>query len=533
MTYPLTHPDDRRSGWGPVLWLIGIVSVLRVIYLLTLCPYDLVEDEAFYWEWSRHLDWSYSTKGPGIALLIRAATDLFGPSEAGIRAVAVASMAVAAMGAAGLAKDVCSRRHAALWAAGMVLLAPALQLMGLITTIDGPTVACWSVGCWAGWRALMTGSGRAWAVLAAAVAVGTLVKYTVLLLPLGLVIFALTHRRSLRLSARWQLGAALVVLAALGALAPVVYWNVREGWPTVRHLVGHLNLPGGDHPGATRTGWGYTPIWTLELVGAQLGLLGPAVLLGVGGLVVRGGRRATLDEGMRSGAPAYLGWCAGGIFAFYVVVSFINRTQGNWPLPGGVTLLVMAGCVVATVGQTGAGRWAWSWAGALRSLTVAVGVLVAAATLRADWTAATLAAVHPSLARPIPMGRLVGASSIAAQVELERHRLRERTGMDAFVIAANYGRASQIAYYLPGRPRGTVLCATSWLGGRLVQQDFWTELAPTRPDLAERPAVLVGADAAAWAPMFERVEPLPPLTGDHKGAFAGIGYGYRADWRQR
>ncbi|MBL8990398.1 MAG: glycosyltransferase family 39 protein, partial [Phycisphaerae bacterium] len=311
------------------------MSVLRVIYLVALCPYDLVEDEAFYWEWSRHLDWSYTTKGPGIALCIRAATELFGSGEAGIRMVAVISMAVASLAAAGLAMDVCRRRHAGVWAAGMVALAPALHMMGLITTIDGPTIACWAVGCWAGWRALMARSGPAWVALAASIALGTLVKYTVLLLPLGLVVFALVSRSSLRVHPRWRLGAGLVLVATLAALAPVVYWNAREGWPTFRHLVGHLNLPGGDHPGATRSGWGYSPTWTLELAAAQLGLLGPGALLGAGALLVRGRRRAALDEALAPKAAAYLGWCAAGIFGFYLVVSFINRPQGNWPLPGG------------------------------------------------------------------------------------------------------------------------------------------------------------------------------------------------------
>ena len=39
------------------------------------CP----PDEAHYWDWSRHLDWSYYSKGPLVAWLIRASCELFGP----------------------------------------------------------------------------------------------------------------------------------------------------------------------------------------------------------------------------------------------------------------------------------------------------------------------------------------------------------------------------------------------------------------------------------------------------------------------
>ena len=52
--------------------------VLRAVYLRWLCPYDLVEDEAHYWLWSRFLDWSYYSKGPGVAWVIWLATRILG-----------------------------------------------------------------------------------------------------------------------------------------------------------------------------------------------------------------------------------------------------------------------------------------------------------------------------------------------------------------------------------------------------------------------------------------------------------------------
>ena len=37
--------------------------LVRVIYLIWLCPWELVEDEAQYWDWSRHFALSYYSKG--------------------------------------------------------------------------------------------------------------------------------------------------------------------------------------------------------------------------------------------------------------------------------------------------------------------------------------------------------------------------------------------------------------------------------------------------------------------------------------
>src|SRR5205809_8095586 len=54
------------------------MTAFRFIYLVWLCPLDLAPDEAHYWDWSRNLDWSYYSKGPLVAYLIRVACALFG-----------------------------------------------------------------------------------------------------------------------------------------------------------------------------------------------------------------------------------------------------------------------------------------------------------------------------------------------------------------------------------------------------------------------------------------------------------------------
>src|SRR5438094_3704146 len=58
--------------------LIVAAAVLRLLYLAFDCPLDLAPDEAHYWDWSRHLEWSYYSKGPLVAWLIRLSCGLFG-----------------------------------------------------------------------------------------------------------------------------------------------------------------------------------------------------------------------------------------------------------------------------------------------------------------------------------------------------------------------------------------------------------------------------------------------------------------------
>ena len=49
--------------------LLAFATALRVVYLFT-APLDLVADEAYYWDWSRQLDWGYFSKPPLIAWII-------------------------------------------------------------------------------------------------------------------------------------------------------------------------------------------------------------------------------------------------------------------------------------------------------------------------------------------------------------------------------------------------------------------------------------------------------------------------------
>src|SRR5438034_9753299 len=81
MTIESTDSVKEAGVWRwralAALLIVG-AAVLHVVYLATNCPLDLAPDEAHYWDWSRHLDWSYYSKGPLVAYLIRAGCELAG-----------------------------------------------------------------------------------------------------------------------------------------------------------------------------------------------------------------------------------------------------------------------------------------------------------------------------------------------------------------------------------------------------------------------------------------------------------------------
>lgn len=573
----------RDSMWPAVL-LVGVCLLARLLYNALLCPYNLVEDEAHYWLWARHMDWSFYSKGPGIAAMIWASTCLFGEAEWAVRLPTAIANAAGALACAGLARDIARRAftpggsvagpsHAALAAAAMYLLAPAFQVTGFLVTIDGCYLACWAIACWATWRALAERSISAWLVIGLAVGIGFLFKYTILLLPPGLLIFALVNRRSLRLARSWRVGLAAAIVLALVAFTPVIYWNAREGWPTLRHLLGHLGLRGGDvplpAPGAGDKGSGYNPLWTITYIFSPLGMFGPAAALGVvAALRILRRRQSVNPDGpgqeRRLGA-SFLVWAAAPILAFYLAVSFVAEPEQNWPIAGFVSLLTLAGWyAVDELNRRRAGARDAALTGpdtprtrpikVLWRLSLIYGLCAGVLLHRADVAAEVLNRITamppvPGVIKsitgrepkPIVVGRLIGAKVMASDVadELDRLNAEGQAAGPAFVMAEHYGRASQMAYYLHRAGRHpVVLSSQSAMGGRKSQFDFWPDTALNRSDLMGRSAIILSNDKSSTIArlnrMFERVEPYrspdggQKLAGEHKkDRVAYIGHGYR------
>lgn len=532
----------RLGNWSVVLGLVLVIALLRIVYLVWLCPYSLIEDEAHYWEWSRRLDWSYYSKGPGIAWSIAASVGIFGVSEWAVRLPVVLASAVAMLALAGLAGDVFRDVRTAFFTVACAALVPMYQVTSLLSTIDMPYAACWSVAAWSAWRALMRGSRGAWVTLGCALAVGFLFKYTIVLLVPGLLIFALTSRRDLSLARGWPGFALLSLTLAFVGVLPVLVWNSRSGWPTLHHLLGHLGVAGGDvavTQGAG-AGWRYRPMWTIEFVGTQLGIVGPALALAAWAYRRFRNASARIELPARAVGVLFLWLCAAPVLVFYLGVTLVAEAEGNWAMAGYTTLLCLAGAgVVAGMDEFHVRVAAWHtlpeprpWSGLLRRKpdtfahsawhwTLIYGLFSGLGMLRVD-----LAALLPGIGPYVPVGRLVGAPLQANDAFSHAAALQRRTGLEPFYVAQHYGVASRLAFYLPNHP--TVYCSSSRMNGRRTQYDFWpdTDLGDLNT-LRGRPAIMVGAEIETWQKLFERVESLGRLDGDHKKgrpAFAGVGF---------
>ncbi len=483
------HPAAaRRAAWRWVLVLVALVTIARIVFLLWFSPYELTGDEAHYWEWSRRPALSYYTKGPGVAWAIAASTSVLGTSEATVRLPAVIASAIAMLGVAALGAVLMPGvRRAPLLALLVYLCVPVYHATALLMTIDGPMIAAWAVaglGAALALRALMNGQRAigAHALLGAAVGVGFLFKYTIILMALGVVAAWIGSRRHFR--APWAPGAGVAALVALACASPVIIWNEQHGWPTVAHLLWHIDAsPPAEAATAEApdTGPAWTPVWMLEMIGAQLAFVGPALVLMLMGM--RAGARSE-DDDQTVQLRRLLVWCGAPTLLFYLGLTLFTRGQGNWPIGAYTTFVPLAAVVVARA-RPGWPRALWHW-------SIGYGLVAAAGMLMLP-----LVARVPGAGSIIPVDRFSGARETAREVE----RVVEEEGLnDPIIIAARYQRAGLLAFYMTGRP--VVYCAQHITGDRRTSYDDFADTSLRDPALHGRDAVLIGSAERKWVRWF-------------------------------
>jgi Dolichyl-phosphate-mannose-protein mannosyltransferase len=173
---PLRASGSAMLGFGlhwrkVALALIGGSFLLRLVYCGQV---ELLPEEAYYWNYSRHLDIGYLDHPPMVAWLIRLGTSWLGESELGVRAGALLCNAVASFFMYRLTRQWFGK-PSALVAVVLMQLLPCFFLSGLIMTPDAPLMAAWAAALYYLQAALLAErgkSGGAWWGVAISVGLG-------------------------------------------------------------------------------------------------------------------------------------------------------------------------------------------------------------------------------------------------------------------------------------------------------------------------------------------------------------------------
>jgi len=191
----------------------------------------LSPEEAYHWNFARHLDWSYYDHPPMLGWAIALGRLFFGDTELGVRFVPL----LFSTGTAALLARLAQRFYgewAAAWTVFLLAVNPCVLVIGAWGFPDAPLLFFWSLTLGLVWRALEREQGAWWLGAGAALGAAMLSKYTAaFLVPsiFGYVIFSTRHRRWL--ATPWPYLGGVI---ALGVFMPVVYWNWTHDWASFR-----------------------------------------------------------------------------------------------------------------------------------------------------------------------------------------------------------------------------------------------------------------------------------------------------------
>jgi 4-amino-4-deoxy-L-arabinose transferase-like glycosyltransferase len=504
-----SSPQSYQFVWSCRLFaslLILLSAGLHFTYLAIDCPLDLAPDEAHYWDWSRHLDWSYYSKGPLVAYLIRGGCELVEPwtGPAGlspaiaVRLPAVLCGSLLLVSLYILTVQVYRREGLALGVVAAALTLPVMSAGSSLMTIDSPYTCCWGWALVLGHSAVIGGRSWAWPATGLMIGLGILAKYNMGLWVVSLGLFLLFSREYRQLL--WRPGFWVMTSIAGLCCLPIVLWNWQHDWVTVRHVEGLAGLRDGPR-------WHWNG--PLVYVATQCGLFLVFWFVAWAASMVAHRPWKEPDAGLQ-----YLWWLSAPMFAVFLLFSF--KTGGgepNWPITAYVSGLVLAAGWLSQQLQANTG-WYRRLAWANLAATCLLGLVVSVFMHHSDWLYPALAKVAPlpteknpfPLRRFDPTCRLRGWHTLTAEVDHLRDRLHAE-GNDAVLAGAGWALPGELGFYCAGHP--TVYSIGPAMGDRRSQYDFWRPNPIGDPDrFIGQTFIMVGNDnPSTLQPAFAWVEP--------------------------
>ncbi len=409
-----------------------IITIAFFLFKVSFSSFVAVSvDECYYWDWAKNPQMSYLDHPPMIGYLI-ALTTSFSDASAFVRL----PVALLSFGVSFLLYFLSLRLFASPFAALATVLLSNLCLLffigGIIATPDTPLLFFWSLFMLLFLRSVRENSPALWIGAGVALGFALLSKYTaVFLLPCAMIY--LVWDREYR-SLFFKAGPFLMAFTAFLLFLPVLVWNVENG------LVSFFKQAQHGFSNHSSLWYRFAP----EFLGSQIGLVTPFLFAAMSLSAWYGFR-------FFRGSSAWK-FCLSfslPVFFFFMAKSFTQRIEGNWAAMAYIGLFLLVP-VFYTALKEGRVRIpllervypVCFWGSAVSGILL-IGLVLSHA-------------LYPYLPLPVKLDvtkRLHGAESLAVTVDLQRDKVKIRTGKDPFVFALTHQYASSLYYHLKGHPR--------------------------------------------------------------------------------
>ncbi len=406
--------------------LLAYAVALRMVYLGL--P-ELLHEEAYYWNYSRHLDIGYLDHPPMVAWIIRLFTKFLGHHEMAVRMGAFCLWFLGAAYLYRLGKRMFDTPTAAATVLLFTLL-PVYFIFGFVMLPDSCLTVCWAAALYYIYCALVEEKPRAWYGVGIALGLGMLSKYTMALLAISLLAFVLLDPMARR---RWCRHPApyLAILISLLLFLPVIIWNAQHEWASFqfqgpRRFLAEFHFAFQD------------------LIGSILLLLTPVGIVSI--VTAASGRRifsvesTRAEPGKQDRVWRLFMTLTFSPLAVFFIFSLLRMHKLNWTGPLWLGLLPYVAHLMTVQPSTSDGRLRrWShhpWPATAVTLLVVYGAGMLHLTLGV-----------PAL--PYPINQLgLGWYDLAAQLEMKARDVALETGMRPLLVGMDIDRTSSwLAFY--------------------------------------------------------------------------------------
>jgi len=409
-----------------VLAAIAMV-VLRAVLSAKL---GLGDDEAYYWEWTRRLEFSYYDHPAMVAWMIKIGTVLFGQTPFGVRFFGLVCNGISGLLLWYLSVRLFGKATAAL-ALFFYTFAPVFSLGGLLMVPDAPMGMAWMAVAVLLWHILGENDDRwsLWILAGAVLGFGLISKYTIVLLAGSVVLLMLTEPAG----RKHLVGAKFWVAVAAAALfcLPIIFWNVQYDWPTLKFHLRDRQTGGG---GANFHRWG-------QFFASQFLVLGPGLFVLCMSVIVIGVRRWS-DLKWR-----FLMVLSVPTFALFGAQALFAEFKPHWPAPA-YMLLFIGGAEMMRVG--------WQKRPILWRSVMAL-ILLVFLPLNVLFYVGAVTPIIPKIARAVapnapweakfdPTNDLYGWDQAIAKAQKIRAEFRARGEAEPFLSSSRYQLVSQLAF---------------------------------------------------------------------------------------
>jgi dolichol-phosphate mannosyltransferase len=484
-TWSLGH----GAGWRE--WAVAIIVIASALRLIYGGQVELMPEETYYWNYSRHLDIGYLDHPPMVAWLIWLGTAAFGDTEFGVRVCAMCCGAISSLFAYRLTRNLFGE-PSALVAVVLLQTLPFFFLAGMLMTPDAPLTAAWIAAVYFFERALIAERANAWWGVGLSIGVGMLSKYTIGLLGLAAFLFMLFDSRARQWLRRWQpYGAAALACAVF---SPVVIWNAHHEWASFAFQ--------------TSRRLAERPRFALhKLIASVVVLLTPTGLAAAVLLVGPAPRAVGQDEPVdRRRAWRFIQLAILVPLAIFAAFSLRHEVKLDWTGAPWIAAVPALAFGIVHSGQnlmTGLRSWIRSaWAPTIFSLLVLYGAGLYHLALGIPGLG------YGNHAELIP----VGWRELGRQIHGIAAEIAKTSGGDPLIVGMDrYAIASELAFYAPDQSKAVRETSSGHLFGQMgLMYERWFPLAAERG----RTLLLVAwrRDDLAAGRLQSSVERLEPIA---------------------